>query len=670
MKKSPSSIQHWAFGVRRSAFAALLLLLLLARPAFAQTVAIDRNGNVQNATVKFDGTVHTLFVDGVEISGAAMTDARTPLAHAASHASAGSDPVTLAMTQITGLVAALAGKSDTGHTHAFVDLTGKPTTISGYGLTTDLHAVGDARWALIAHTHTGSDISGIDVSDDTNLAGTANEITLTGDTLSAHSALTRDTEWDTAAKINAATTDNDFALTTHDHTGVYQPLDSDLTAIADLADPNADRLLFWDDSVGAWTHLTLGANLSITDTTINAAAGTPGGSDTQLQYNNAGAFGGVSGLTWDGTTVTTSANAVNSFTSLASTPALRFTGSWFTGGTGTTTFPHLLLQATGTTASTTWSTAGTGIGVNAVTGFTGNLIDLQLAGVSSFRVTSAGNAVFGGSITIPAGALLAVSGRSLFSSPSNGQWTLFNNASSGFTRLNFGGTSSSFAAIGFDTVNGFTLQSAAGTATWNDASTAASGTVANRYLFGIAAPTLSSTNTNVTDTIASTWYIGGAPTAGTNTTIGTAYALYVATGNTNFGTGLATFSNLSIVSSSANSLNLNRTQTANDTGAVFTFYGGAAGADERGLIGFTHTGTGLDTIFTGESADSLGIRAQNDLILGGGGLTKMGLTLDGSTTGNDTRLLLWDVTAGTFRRVTIGAADSGGAGFRVLRIPN
>jgi hypothetical protein len=37
-----------------------------------------------------------------------LTDSRTPTAHAASHASAGSDPVTLAQSQITGLVAALA----------------------------------------------------------------------------------------------------------------------------------------------------------------------------------------------------------------------------------------------------------------------------------------------------------------------------------------------------------------------------------------------------------------------------------------------------------------------------------------------------------------------------------------------------------------------------------
>lgn len=39
-------------------------------------------------------------------------------------------------------------------------------------------------------------------------------------------------------------------------------------------DPNADRLIFWDDSAATLTSLTLGTNLSITGTTINASSGT------------------------------------------------------------------------------------------------------------------------------------------------------------------------------------------------------------------------------------------------------------------------------------------------------------------------------------------------------------------------------------------------------------
>lgn len=47
--------------------------------------------------------------------------------------------------------------------------------------------------------------------------------------------------------------------------------DAELQQIADLVDPNADRLLFWDDSAGAYKHLTAGSGLTITDTTITAS---------------------------------------------------------------------------------------------------------------------------------------------------------------------------------------------------------------------------------------------------------------------------------------------------------------------------------------------------------------------------------------------------------------
>lgn len=46
----------------------------------------------------------------VASSDARLSDARTPTAHAASHAAAGGDPLTLAQSQITGLATALTGK--------------------------------------------------------------------------------------------------------------------------------------------------------------------------------------------------------------------------------------------------------------------------------------------------------------------------------------------------------------------------------------------------------------------------------------------------------------------------------------------------------------------------------------------------------------------------------
>jgi Phage tail repeat like len=46
----------------------------------------------------------------------------TDFAHASTHASAGSDPITVAQSQVTGLSTSLAGKSDTTHTHALSGL--------------------------------------------------------------------------------------------------------------------------------------------------------------------------------------------------------------------------------------------------------------------------------------------------------------------------------------------------------------------------------------------------------------------------------------------------------------------------------------------------------------------------------------------------------------------
>jgi hypothetical protein len=119
-----------------------------------------------------------------------------------------------------------------------------------------------------------------------------------------------------------------------------------------------------------------------------SGGGSPGGSSGQVQFNNGGAFGGLSTLTADGSgNLTLSAKLTNSYNAAASAPAKLFSGTWFTGGTSTTTKPHLLIEPAGTT-STNWSTAGTGLGVNAPVGFTGNLIDLQINGTSNFSVLS------------------------------------------------------------------------------------------------------------------------------------------------------------------------------------------------------------------------------------------------------------------------------------------
>lgn len=104
---------------------------------------------------------------------------------------------------------------------------------------------------------------------------------------------------------------------------------------------------------------------------------------------------------------------VNSTNGAVSTPPMSLTGSWYNGGTSTTTKPQVLIEPTGTT-STNWSTAGTGLGVNAASGFTGNLLDLQTNGARRFAVSATGD------ISTPSGGLIVGSVGSRYTYESSG----------------------------------------------------------------------------------------------------------------------------------------------------------------------------------------------------------------------------------------------------------
>lgn len=78
----------------------------------------------------------------------------------------------------------------------------------------------------------------------------------------------------------------------------------------------------------------------------------------------------------------------------ASTPPLSLSGTWFTGGTATTTKPQFLIEPAGT-LSTGWNTSGTGLGVNAPSGFAGSLADFQVAGLTQASIGATGNLLIG-----------------------------------------------------------------------------------------------------------------------------------------------------------------------------------------------------------------------------------------------------------------------------------
>lgn len=116
--------------------------------------------------------------------------------------------------------------------------------------------------ASIAGTNTG----------DVSLAGTPDYITISGQTI-------------TRGQIDLAT----------DVTGQL-PLANGGTG-ANLTDPNADRILFWDDSAGAVTWLTAGTGLTITDTTISASGGS-GGKVVTIKHASSNARQTSSSTTW------------------------------------------------------------------------------------------------------------------------------------------------------------------------------------------------------------------------------------------------------------------------------------------------------------------------------------------------------------------------------------
>lgn len=141
------------------------------------------------------------------------------------------------------------------------------------------------------------------------------------------------------------------------------------------------------------TFQTAGGGLTVGSTTIAS------GTTTKVLFDNAGVLGEYT-ITGTGNVVmsasptltgTITAAALSqsgqhsiSLTGAASTPSFTMTGSPFTGGSGTTTKPVALLEDAAT--STGWSTAGTYLGINAKSGFVGNLIDAQINGVSLFSI--------------------------------------------------------------------------------------------------------------------------------------------------------------------------------------------------------------------------------------------------------------------------------------------
>jgi len=177
--------------------------------------------------------------------------------------------------------------------------------------------------------------------------------------------------------------------------------DVDLTydKTTNLLTSKGDILL---DDGGSFTTtlqtVTATANRTISFPDATGTVALVGGSSGQVLVNTNGAVAGLSTLTADGSgNLTLSARLINAFNAAASAPAKLLSGTWFTGGTSTTTKPHLLIEPAGTT-STNWNTAGTGLGVNAASGFTGDLAWFGMNGTAFFRLSTGGGLSINGTV--------------------------------------------------------------------------------------------------------------------------------------------------------------------------------------------------------------------------------------------------------------------------------
>jgi hypothetical protein len=154
--------------------------------------------------------------------------------------------------------------------------------------------------------------------------------------------------------------------------------ESSFTTTLQVVTPTANRVISFPNATG----------------TVALIAGGGG----QVVVSRGGLYEAINGATFNengefvlsSSRINISTNGSLFDTQSSSGPTLRLTGTWIgAGGTATTTKPQLLVEPT-TATSTGWSTLGTGLGINAASGFTGRLIDLQTNGTSRFSVSGTG----------------------------------------------------------------------------------------------------------------------------------------------------------------------------------------------------------------------------------------------------------------------------------------
>lgn len=115
------------------------------------------------------------------------------------------------------------------------------------------------------------------------------------------------------------------------------------------------------------------------------AAGATGTTSTNLVFSASPTLTGTVGAA----AATLTGALTVSVNGAVSAPGITGTGTWVTGGSSTTTKPYVLIEPAGAT-SNNFSTSGTGLAINAASGFSGNLFGAYVNSSSKFILDSTG----------------------------------------------------------------------------------------------------------------------------------------------------------------------------------------------------------------------------------------------------------------------------------------
>lgn len=274
---------------------------------------------------------------------APATSATLTLADGSTLATSGANSLTFTTTGATNLTLPTSGTvATTGNTVTSLSFgtTGfTPSTATNGAITVAGNlspangGTGVANNALNTITFTGNYSLGLTLNSNTSVT-----LPTTGTlaTLAGSETLTNKT-------INGS---NNTITNVSLSTGITGTLGVGNGGTGNTSTPTNGQLLIGNGSGFSLAALTAGSNITITNssggiTIASTGGGTPGGSNTQIQFNNSSSFGGSANFTWDGTNV-----------QIGATGALRFAD--------TDSSNYVAFKAAGTVASNvTWTLPAT-----------------------------------------------------------------------------------------------------------------------------------------------------------------------------------------------------------------------------------------------------------------------------------------------------------------------